>query len=258
MTKKTTNIQKIQDLLEKKGVDKRKQSSTLAEILGMKYNSAKQKLDGKRSISLTEMKKIYRYFNDSFDGSRDYNCVFVMNDMHVRCNVEVDQQVAETIKSDENYAIKDGQYYIINANQQQKIGNMHRVSKLEFLPAPKIAILDNDAEILDLLESVCRRFGIEAQTFQTKDEILEAMTRQAFDGFIIDWLLDYGQNSDRVINVIREQNEKCTIILLTGQLNQHEQEIGKAILKYGVEIIEKPTRTFIISSILLNNLFFRE
>ncbi|CCP03874.1 response regulator receiver [Erwinia amylovora Ea644] len=57
MDKKTTNLEKVHDLLEKKGVDKRKQSSTLAEILGIKYNSAKQKLDGKRSISLTEIKK---------------------------------------------------------------------------------------------------------------------------------------------------------------------------------------------------------
>nr|CBX81337.1 hypothetical protein EAIL5_2517 [Erwinia amylovora ATCC BAA-2158] len=258
MDKKTTNLEKVHDLLEKKGVDKRKQSSTLAEILGIKYNSAKQKLDGKRSISLTEIKKIYRYFNDSFDGSRDYNCVFVMNDMHVRCNVDVDPEVVETIKADENYAVKDGLNYIINASQNRKNANAYRVRKLEFLPAPKIAILDNDADILELLQSVCSRFGIEAETFQTKDEILKVMSMQTFDCFVIDWLLDYGENSEQVIDAIREQNEKSTIILLTGQLNQHEKDIGKAIMKYGVEIIEKPTRTFIISSILLNNLFFKD
>lgn len=258
MDKKTTNIQKIHDLLERKGVDKRKQSSTLAEILGIKYNSARQKLDGKRSISLTEVKKIYRYFNDSFDGGRDYNCVFVMNDMHVRCNVDVDPDVAKVVQKEENYAIKDGQNYIIDVSQGRKNADMYRVRKLEFLPAPKIAILDNDADILELLRSVCSRFGIEAEAFQTKEEISEAMCRQSFDCFIIDWLLDYGQNSEQVINAIREKNEKCTIIMLTGQLNQHEKEIGKAILKYGVEIIEKPTRTLIISSILLNNLFFKD
>ncbi|AUX74513.1 response regulator [Erwinia pyrifoliae] len=258
MDKKTTNLEKVRDLLEKKGVDKRKQSSTLAEILGIKYNSAKQKLDEKRSISITEIKKIYRYFNDSFDGSRDYNCVFVMNDMHVRCNVDVDPEVAVTVSTDENYAVKDGQNYVIDASQKRKNANTHRVKKLEFLPAPKIAILDNDADILELLQSVCSRFGIEAETFQTKDEILKVMSKQTFDCFIIDWLLDYGENSEQVIEAIREKNEKCTIILLTGQLNQHEKDIGKAIMKYGVEIIEKPTRTFIISSILLNNLFFKD
>ncbi|WP_072133200.1 helix-turn-helix domain-containing protein [Winslowiella iniecta] len=258
MNIKQTNIQKIQELLARRGIDKRKQSSTIAEVLGIKYNSAKQKIDGKRSITLVEIKKIYRYFNESFDGGREYNCVFIMNDMHVRCNVEIETEIAEFIEQGVNYAINYNDNYIINTNIKINSENAYRVRKLDFLPAPKIAILDNDAELLELLKSVSARFGIDAQTFQNRDEILEAIKKQPFDCFIIDWLLDYGMNSEKVINAIRDINEACTIILLTGQLNRHEREIGETIMKYGVDVIEKPTRTFIISSILLNNLFFKD
>lgn len=255
---KITSIEKIQNLLERKGVDKRKQSSTIAEILGIKYNSAKQKIDGKRSITILEIKKIYRYFNESFEGERDYNCILIMNDMHVRCNAEVDPEEADLIEPGENYAIKHNDNYIINVNKTEINESKYRIRKLELLPAPRIAILDNDEDILELLKAVTGRYGIDAQTFQTKDEILEAVKKQKFDCFIIDWLLDYGENSEEVINAIRKTNEACTIILLTGQLNRHEREIAGAIIKYGVEIIEKPTRTVIISSILLNNLFFKD
>jgi len=255
---KQTNIKRIQALLERKGIDKRKQSSTIAEVLGIKYNSAKQKIDGKRSITRVEIKKIYRYFNESYDGARDYNCVFIMNDMHVRCNVEIETEIAGIIEQGENYAINYNDHYIIDTNNKINSINAYKVRKLDFLPAPKIAILDNDAEILELLKSVSERFGIEAQTFQTTEELLESLRTQAFDCFIIDWLLDYDKNSEKVIKAIREINETCTIILLTGQLNRQEREIGETIIKYGVEVIEKPTRTFIISSILLNNLFFKD
>lgn len=258
MDKKTTNLHKIHELLDEKGVDKRKQASTVADILTIKYNSARQKLDGKRGVTIAEIKKIYRYFNASYDGGREHNCIFVINDMHVRCNVEVDAEATEKIDKEENYAFKDGQNYIIDTHYHKKNTKMYRVRKLDFLPAPRIAILDNDADILELLKSVCSRFGIEAEIFQTKDEILREIGSKSFDCFIIDWLLDYGENSERVIEAIREKNDRCPVILLTGQLNQHEKEIGKAIIKYGIEIIEKPTRTLILSSILLNTLFFKD
>lgn len=258
VNKKNTNLQKILDLLKARGVDKRKQSSTVADILGIKYNSAKQKLDGKRSLPITEVKKIYRYFNASFDGKRDYNCVFKMNDTHVRCNIEVDTEIANLIDTNENYAFKYNDNYLIDMKKIKGNERVYKVKKINFLPAPKVAILDNDVDILELLETVLTRFGFEIMTFQTKEEILEAMKKYTFDGFIIDWLLDYGQNSNQIIRTIRENNEIATLILLTGQLNQHEKEIGETILKYGIKMIEKPTRMVILSSILLNSLFFKE
>ncbi|MEX0634835.1 helix-turn-helix domain-containing protein [Serratia ureilytica] len=61
--KKTPNyIDAISALLTLKGVGDRKHASTMANILNLQYNSAKQKLDGKRGITLDEVK---RYFSTS-------------------------------------------------------------------------------------------------------------------------------------------------------------------------------------------------
>lgn len=133
---------------------------------------------------------------------------------------------------------------------------MKKVKKMDLLPAPKIAILDNDNEILELMQSVSNRYGIDGQAFQTAASLSEAIDSESYDGYVIDWLLDYDQNSEEVIKKIRSTDEKVPIILLTGQLNQHEQEIGETIVKYGVELVEKPTRVFILSSILLANIFY--
>lgn len=258
MNPNSTNVQKIKDLFEKKGVEKRKQGSMMAEILGIQYNSAKQKLDEKRSVSILEVKKIYSYFNKFFDGERKYNGVFVMNDLHVRCNVEVEVDVAGNIEVGENYAEKNNDIYIVKSMLNDKSKNLYKVKKIDFLPSPKLAILDNDSDLLELLKAMCSKFGIETYTFQTNEMLLNAMKDISFDCYILDWLLDYGEDSLEVIREIKKENENVTIILLTGQLNQHENEIADAIFKYGVEIIEKPTRPAILTSLLLADLFFKD
>lgn len=256
MQKQNVNLDKIIKLFNLKGIEKRKQASMMAEILDIKYQSAKQKLDEKRGITYNEVKGIFKYFNVSLEEERNHNGIFIMNDMHVRCNVEVDNSIVNKKENNTNYATMKGNFYIINSSSSYFSPEMKKVNKIDFLPAPKLAILDNDVDMLDLLNSVCNRYGINASVFQNKTEILAAMEKESFECYIIDWLLDYAENSEEVIKRIRKDSDKTPIILLTGQLNQHEREIGGAIMDYGVELIEKPTRIFIISSILLANLFY--
>ncbi len=254
MNKKHTEM--IRELLQKKGIERRKHASTMAEILGIKYQSAKQKLDEKRGITFAEMKKMYCYFNMSFDNIKSHNGIFIMHDMHVRCNVEVDPYAVEFTLPNNNYAIKKNNLYIVDQRNNDSDEQKYKVIKIDFLPAPRLAILDNDNEILELLNDLSNRLGVDAHTFTTKDKLLDSFKENNYDCYIIDWLLDYNQTSESIIKEIRESNNNIPVILLTGQLNQREHEVGDAIIKYGVELIEKPTRTYIISSILISNLFY--
>ncbi|MDC7860680.1 helix-turn-helix domain-containing protein [Pantoea ananatis] len=256
LEKPNVNLEKILTLFEKKGITKRKQASTMAEILNIQNNSAKQKLDGKRGITFSELKKIYSYFNEGLDTIRNYNGLFIVNDMHIRCNVEVSEEPLEIIEPDVNYAYKKGELYIINPTTYRVNKDMRKINKMELLPAPTLAVLDNDSEILELMESISNRYGISAKIFQRKEDMLEAVSKQTFDGYLIDWLLDYDETSEDVIRTIRQDNSKVPIMLLTGQLNHQEEQIAESILKYGVELIEKPTRVLIISSLLLAHLFY--
>lgn len=228
----------------------------MAEILGIKYQSARQKLDGKRGMSYSDLKTLYNYFQEPLEEFKAYNGIFIVNDMHVRCNIIVSDEKVEFKEPGINYAYYHKNYYIVNPTGVKFNKDMKRVVKMDFLPAPKLAILDNDKELLELLKSVSNRYGIDASVYDTAQAIMQSVDREEYDGYVIDWLLDYGESSEEVIKKIRSKSDSVPIILLTGQLNQHEREIGETIVKYGVELVEKPTRVFILSAILLANLFY--
>lgn len=89
---------------------------------------------------------------------------------------------------------------IISTNREHAAdAPLYKVNKIDFLPAPRIAILDNDGDILELLKKIASRYGIETETFQTADAMLAALEQQSFEAFILDWLLDFGETSERVV-----------------------------------------------------------
>lgn len=251
-------IEKITNLLNNKGVTERKHASTIASILGLQYNSAKQKLDGKRGITLDEVIRVFKYFNEHFEGLKTHNCVFIMNNIHRRCNIKVDESSTSEIVDGENYAVKRDGIFIVDPNLvSSEHKEFHRVDSIDFLPAPRIAILDNDLDILTLLEKIIKRYGIESDKFSTDKELLVAMQKNNYEAFLLDWLLDYDETSEGVVKNIRKESEShAPIIILTGQLNHYEKSIGEMILNHEVHLIEKPAKPYIISSILLSELFF--
>jgi len=249
---------KITALLTKKGVIERKYASTIATILGLQYNSAKQKLDGKRGITHEEVKSIFEYFNEPYDGLRKFNCTFILGKIHKRCNVKVQNIPAIKIEEGENYAIKkDGNFIIDPTNECIGETPIFKVESIDFLSAPKIAILDNDNDILELLKKIAQRYGINSETFRTTGELMDSMKMTSYDGYVLDWLLDYSETSENVVKNIREEiDTSIPIIILTGQLNHYEKNIGKMIVNHNIHLVEKPAKPLIISSLLLSNLFF--
>lgn len=248
----------ISTLLAQKGVGDRKHASTMASILNLQYNSAKQKLDCKRGITLDEIKKIFQYFNESFGGRRAHNCVFIMNNIHKRCNIEVDDKPVDHIEDTETYAFRKNDLFIINTDRDKSVGaELYKVRKIDFLPTPRIAILDNDQDILELLKKITTRYGIETDTFPTATAIIDGLEQHTYEAFILDWLLDFGETSEKVVEKIKDlMLPPAQIIILTGQLNHYEKNIGDMILNYDVHLVEKPAKPLIISSLLLSHLFF--
>ncbi len=258
MKKNPNYIETVSNLLTRKGVGYRKQASTIATILGLKYNSAKQKLDAKRGINFKEVKNIFKYFNEPFDGEKSHNCVFIMNNIHKRCIIDADNKPVSKIQENETYATKIDNCFVIKTNPTQKINKeLYRVNSIEFMSPPKIAILDNNNDILDLLKKIVLRYGIEADIYQNKDDLSNAMDKHSYEAYILDWLLDFNLTAETIIKKIRCNTEyHSTIIILTGEIDSYENNIGEMILNYDVRVIEKPAKPAIISSILLSTLFF--
>lgn len=258
MEKISNYLQQINALLARKGIHVRKHASTIADILGLQYNSAKQKLDGKRGITFDEVKRVFHYFNESYEGQRNFNGVFILNNIHKRCNIEAERINEIGTLQNESYALKKDGLFIIEQGKAYNSGDeCYKVNAINFLSAPKIAILDNDNDILDLLKKVIERYGIESDTFQRKADLSEAIKSTIYEAYIFDWLLDYNDTPEELIKTINEDSKRCKpIMLLTGQLDHYERNIGEMILKYDVKLIEKPAKPIIISSLLLSWLFF--
>jgi ABC-type arginine transport system ATPase subunit len=86
---------------------------------------------------------------------------------------------------------------------------------------------------------------------------MDSMKMTSYDGYVLDWLLDYSETSENVVKNIREEiDTSIPIIILTGQLNHYEKNIGKMIVNHNIHLVEKPAKPLIISSLLLSNLFF--
>ena len=122
-----------------------------------------------------------------------------MNSIHKRCNIEVDECPVTQADNDETYAYKRRSFY-----HQHQSGTCRRCSAIQSqqdrLPAgPAYRDPDNDGDILELLKKIASRYGIETETFQTADAMLAALEQQSFEAFILDWLLDFGETSERVV-----------------------------------------------------------
>ncbi|HFL1539373.1 TPA: helix-turn-helix domain-containing protein [Enterobacter asburiae] len=257
MKNRLNYIEEIQNLLTLKGVGERKHASTMASILGIQYNSAKQKLDGKRGITLEEIKSIFKYFGVSFTGQRHHNCVFIMNSIHKRCNITVDPNPVIEKEEGIQYASEKDGMYIIDVNDKCNAdSSFFRVLSIDFLSPPKVAILDNDEDILNLTSRICHKYGFYSDTYKNKDDLLTALKEKEYEAYILDWLLDYNITADDVIKNIRSKDNNTPIMLLTGQVNHYEKNISEMIMYHNVYLIEKPARTLIISSFLLSHIIF--
>lgn len=255
--KKTSNfIEAVKKILSEKGVAERKYASTIAAILEIHYNSAKQKLDGKRGITIDEMNTIFHYFNERFLNTKSHNCVFIMNNIHKRCNVQVEKTTSDIKKENpEHYAIQKDGVYIIDTNNGINSDDTYKVKSIEFLPEPEIAILDNDNDILNLIKKITGRYGIKSSTFNTVRELETSEKFNNYDAYIFDWQLDFGETPEDLIKMIKAETQS-PIIILTGQLDNNEKIIGEMIMNYDIHLIEKPTKPLILSSLLLSKLFF--
>jgi len=258
MIKQIDFIDKIRTLLTTNGVNERKLASTVASILGIHYNSAKQKMDGKRGFSLDEVKLVFKHFNQDFIEQRKHNCVFIMNNIHKRCNIEVETTVElENLSNNENYAIKKDGIFIINTNTNHHAHEFFKVKSIDFLSPPTIAIVDNNIDILELLKKITSRYGLVADLYSTVEDLEKSNKFLNYDAFILDWLLDFDKTPEQLIKKIRDRQDfSSLVIILTGELSHHEKVIANMIVDYHVHLIEKPTKPLIISSLLLSKLFF--
>jgi CheY-like chemotaxis protein len=83
----------------------------------------------------------------------------------------------------------------------------------------KVLGIDDEQGILDVVEIICNRVGLEFEGSLSGGEALELFNKGFYDIVIVDYFMEK-INGDEVVRKIREYNENVYIILLTGYSNK--------------------------------------
>lgn len=240
----------IKELLIKHGIRQRQQMTFVADLLGLEYVSIQQKFSGKRAWTLDQLKSIAEYFKEPLATLTNekvilrWNAILKIGDMPQRCFI---QRGDELISSElENLvAVRENEAWQVIPGSKVNEGQIcYRILKMEVLPQPKIAALDDVPDITDTITAMFGWHGVEVKQYQSPATMLDAATEESFDGYILDWMLSEKETAEYAIKFIREKlNSNAPISVLTGELrttDTNQSDIARMVELYNITVYEKP------------------
>lgn len=104
----------------------------------------------------------------------------------------------------------------------------------------RIAVLDDDFIVLELLEATIERMGHICHPFLTGNSLLQALRRESFDLLIVDWHLPDAEGPTVVRTVRTITGPQMPILFITRR--QDEQDIVEALASGADDFMTKPVR----------------
>lgn len=101
----------------------------------------------------------------------------------------------------------------------------------------RIAILEDDGDLGELLTEALGELGATARHFSSVDALLSA--DQTFDAYILDWALADG-TSQAAVQTLRQRGCGHRVAILTGSNAFHDASLCAGV--EGLQVFEKPTR----------------
>lgn len=264
MQKNTSD--RIREILTQHGVAQRQHIKTLANILGLHYVSVQQKITGVKSWTDEQIAKITEHFGESVEimtpsyEDREWNAILLMGTVPQRCLIQIDP-VATYPEAENMVAVEEqGTWIVQAANVLAQDDLAHRVLSIKFLPAPRIAVLDDDARVPRGIAAGLATKGIQVQQFTAPNALIEAARSEMFEAYILDWMLGRKQTAEHVIDTIRATvSSTAPIYVLTGELSTEvvtESDLARMVARYDVSILEKPALLTILAATLYKKFFF--
>jgi DNA-binding NtrC family response regulator len=114
----------------------------------------------------------------------------------------------------------------------------------------RFAILDDDLDIARGLAAGLIELGYEAAAFSSEAQLEATLQFDAFDGYVIDWVLASG-TAEALVAKLRSQNATCPIALLTGKAGSKEVDekaLVATIEQHGLLFLQKPVTASLAAS----------
>nr|WP_176426047.1 helix-turn-helix domain-containing protein [Chromobacterium sp. ASV5] len=239
------------------------QASLLEQILGLSTSQAYRKLNGSSAWQLQQVEQLAQYFNVSAASllvdheARKENlpceaelipAILHLNDLsgEAHCWVQLGESLADDSCAPLFMAMRIRDCWHVYPGTLHDLEGGFEVSYLTIRPPKRanskrllVGVLDDtDA---DLLSAILVQHGLFALPYQRPEQLLEALPREHFDAFVLDWVLGGDQNGMAMIEAIRRRTAHTPIIVLTGYAQQHEQALQQALQTHGVYYVGKPT-----------------
>ena len=104
----------------------------------------------------------------------------------------------------------------------------------------RIAVLEDDFILLELLQAATERLGHVCHTFTTGTSLLTLLRRESFDLLIVDWHLPDMEGPEVVRAVRKLIGPQMPILFITRR--QNEQDIVEALASGADDFMSKPIR----------------
>ncbi|AXE33701.1 helix-turn-helix domain-containing protein [Chromobacterium phragmitis] len=238
------------------------QASLIEQILGLSTSQAYRKLNGSSPWQLAQVERLAQYFNIPassllVDHSQQEGQMPPDNELtpailhlnnqsgEAHCWIQLGEQLADDSCAPLFLAKRLHDCWHVFPGTQFDGEDGYEVGYLTIRPPKRanakrllVAVLDDkDA---DLLSAILVQQGLFALPYQQPQALLQALEREDFDAFVLDWVLGEPTSCMEVIETIRRRSATVPIVVLTGYALEHESELSRALQTHGVYYIGKP------------------
>jgi CheY-like chemotaxis protein len=267
--------ERVRELMSRRGIGKRQQTTELCRILELSFSQGHRKLRGNSPWTLQQIKKVAEAFDEPatqlFDaqtldpgtvGANAQDALLCIGAAEMACTAWVGAPIGAGVRAEFIAYSKQGQWRIVR-HDGALYQSAFEVHKIEIYPRrgetdkPSVAVVDDDQTSADNLRDYLDQSGFSAIALYGLQAFNNALQTQVFDAVVIDWLFG-GQTAAAAIRSVRaSENPDAPIFVLTGELltgKASESEISDVIRDFDVACYEKPARLAILVADLTKRL----
>jgi ActR/RegA family two-component response regulator len=254
--------QAVRALLERHGIPKHRQSTFVGEFFNLSRAAAHRRVHSTAAWTIDELQTLAEKFGESLPemlgGGRakgGTRATLQVGEVRAPCRVwfadgdELGNAAFVAMES-------AGAYKVVPADSAPESSRTRQIARFEVdqsIGEPvRIAVLDDDKEVMKTLCAALRERGYETVGFSAAGALIAEIQRSPFDGYILEWKLR-GGNALPVVAMIREQTVHGAIALLSGRLRDgsiNTAEVAAASSNYNFRVFEKPAQIDLIIAAL--------
>jgi CheY-like chemotaxis protein len=269
-----TSAGRVTALMVKKGIQPRERAGIISDILGVAFSTAHRKLKGENRLSVDELRTIAKHFEVSVSElvSEDAEAPagdpaqFIVGGKQLPCTLWLGDALPATGRMPELVAIQvNGEWRVVEAARAQSekrfaVTRVEMAFEAPSTPTFSIAVVDDDSLFCESLAEYFETQDLSATAYSDPEVFIEALQRETFDGFVVDWNLGEYTGQDLMRAIRDSSSQSAPLILLTGMLHDPLQNSEKSSAQVASAINEKqnaiymgkPVDNELISSTLRN------